>query len=210
MFPQSFAIERLRSGAYRSDQKKDRGNGRPVHFAQMYHHFHDEGRHKPGQGSIDAETFDRVLGATLARGIEILPPEVYMDRAIDGRLQPNETALTFDDRLRCQSDIAVPVMEARGLRGFFFLYTATEGPDRTMFEFYRDYRNTFFEDIEAFYALAFETAEALFDPDWAEINAAVTAVISASFRSTSGTRGGSAISAIGCWGPTAMTGSCGA
>ncbi len=143
-----------------------------MHFAQMYHHFHDE-IHPVGQGSISAEVFDDLINATKRQGKTFLEPNDYVEKALNGTLKDTETALTFDDSLRCQYDVAWPVMQAHDLRGFFFCYTNLHLPDVTKLEFYRDFRNVFFDDMEAFYASFFEAVKAdneqAFDPAHAAI-----------------------------------------
>ncbi|MGZ2259829.1 polysaccharide deacetylase family protein (plasmid) [Roseobacter sp. A03A-229] len=133
----------------------------------MYHHFHDD-THPVGQGSISAQTFDDLICCTKRLGVQYLDPQDYIKRALDGTLEDNQTALTFDDSLRCQFDVALPVMKAHDLRGFFFCYTNLALPNVTTLEFFRDFRNVFFDDIEAFYSAFFSAVRAnddgLLDP----------------------------------------------
>lgn len=124
-------------------------------FGQMYHHLHDDALHKRGQGSIDADTFRSVLAAAASTG-EILAPREFADAVHDGTLKPGQTCITFDDALLCQHDIAVPIMEEMGIFGFFFVYTSVLGYDPDPLEFYRDFRNTWFGDIEDFYSEFFD------------------------------------------------------
>lgn len=124
-------------------------------FGQMYHHFHDDGLHRRGQGSIDADTFQSVLSEAASTG-EILTPRAFATAVETGTLAPGQTCITFDDALLCQYDIAVPVMEAMGVCGFFFVYTSVLGDDPDPLEFYRDFRNTWFGDMEDFYAAFFD------------------------------------------------------
>jgi peptidoglycan/xylan/chitin deacetylase (PgdA/CDA1 family) len=118
----------------------------------MFHHFHGEGYH-PSQGSISADDFRALLRFV---GTErILPADVWQDRAVNGSLDPGAICLTFDDSLRCQFDIAFPVLQEMGLSAFWFIHTAgLEGMlDRT--ELYRVFRHQYFSSINEFYE-AFE------------------------------------------------------
>jgi len=114
----------------------------------MFHHFHGMGYH-PSQGSISADDFRELLNFV---GIErILPADSWLDRAVNGSLDPNAICLTFDDSLRCQFDIAFPVLRDMGLNAFWFIHTAgLEGLlDRT--ELYRVFRHQYFSSIDEFY-----------------------------------------------------------
>lgn len=124
-------------------------------FGQMYHHFHDDATHRRGQGSIDANTFSAVISDAISAG-EILTPRGFATAVENGTLAPGQTCITFDDALLCQYDIAAPVMEVLGVRGFFFVYTSILGDNPDPLEFYRDFRNTQFDHIENFYAAFFD------------------------------------------------------
>jgi peptidoglycan/xylan/chitin deacetylase (PgdA/CDA1 family) len=98
--------------------------------AIMFHHFHDNKTWKPSQGSLPAEQFKQLLEAN---------PHVD---------------LVFDDGLKCQFDIAVPVLKDLGRKAIFCVTTghfedtpATVEPYRWLRhelgleEFYRQFHN---------------------------------------------------------------------
>lgn len=124
----------------------------------MFHHFHDDGIHRRGQGSIAREHFHALL-ASLAANYNLLSADDYHRRALAGALSDSDICLSFDDALLCQYDVAVPVLDAFDVKAFFFVYTSifTERPDPL--ELYRDFRNTRFADVEAFYAAFFALFE---------------------------------------------------
>lgn len=114
----------------------------------MFHHFHDQ-RHLPGQGSLSS--------AELARLIEylgpdrILPAREWAERASRGTLTASDLCLTFDDALRCQFDIALPVLRQFGLTAFWFVYTSVMEGRLERLEVYRHFRTTRFPSVEEFY-----------------------------------------------------------
>ena len=59
--------------------------------------------------------------------------------------------MSFDDALKCQYDIALPVLKTNKLNAFFFVYTSpiTGNPD--FLEVYRYFRTVEYDDIEDFY-----------------------------------------------------------
>lgn len=115
----------------------------------MFHHFHSD-FHLKSQGSISQKVFNQVLDF-LESKYNILDSDVYTERFINNTLTSKETCITFDDSLRCQYDLALPILEERGIKAFFFVYSSslTESPD--MLEIYRYVRNSFFPNIDEFY-----------------------------------------------------------
>jgi len=114
----------------------------------MFHHFHGSG-HLPGPGSISADCLHQIIDHVSALR-PILPAREFVEFVGNGSLSDDVTCLTFDDALRCQVDIAVPVLEDRGITGFFFIPTSvlTDQPD--LVEVYRHFRLTHFDGMAAF------------------------------------------------------------
>ena len=87
----------------------------------MFHHFHDA-VHPVGQGSISADEFEKIL---LFIGLEnILPAQEWMRRYLNKENLQNKVCITFDDSLKCQYDIAKPILDKYDITAFFFVYTA--------------------------------------------------------------------------------------
>lgn len=130
----------------------------------MFHHFHGS-HYAPSQGSIDADTFNRILdhagGSKLAGASEWLA-----DFAANGG-QTDRICITFDDALRCQMEIAVPVLAERGLTAFFFVYSSVFEGVMERLEVYRHLRMTEFSSVEAFYDAFFAEVDA--SPHAAEV-----------------------------------------
>ncbi|MGE4345348.1 MAG: polysaccharide deacetylase family protein [Geoalkalibacter sp.] len=123
-------------------------------FAAMFHHFHDEKKHIKGQGSLTADTFRQLL-LTLQQQYNILPPLAYAERIRQNALAEDEICLTFDDALKCQVDIALPVLQELNLQAFFFVYSgALYGPPDHL-EIFRDFRHREFTSVDSFYAAFF-------------------------------------------------------
>lgn len=115
----------------------------------VFHYFQGAG-HPSQQGAITQEELRRTL---LFLGKEnILPAEEWKRRAIRGALRGHDLCITFDDGLKSQKDIAVPVLEELGITAFFFLYTAPFEGHLVKLEVYRFVRNTCFSTVDAFYA----------------------------------------------------------
>ena len=121
----------------------------------MFHYFHGAG-HQGSQGSLSAEMFDDVL-AYVERDQALLPAKAWSEKACCGLLREGDVAVSFDDNLRCQWEIALPVLRRRNLTAFWFIPTSVfEGfPERT--ELYRYFRTHGFPDLQEFYAAFADT-----------------------------------------------------
>ena len=114
----------------------------------MFHHFHG-GPHPAGQGSLSTQDLADMIDF-LGRE-RLLPARVWMERAASGRLRPGELCLTFDDGLRCQWDIAYPVLKSLGLDAFWFVYTSPLEGTLERLELYRYFRTMRYPDVGDFY-----------------------------------------------------------
>lgn len=123
----------------------------------MFHHFHDDAGFKPGQGSLTANDLERILDYLGPN--RVLSAREWARRALANQLSPNDVCLTFDDALRCQYEIALPVLHSRGITAFWFIYTATLSGDTPRLEAYRRFRCEYFNTIEDFYHFFFQIAE---------------------------------------------------
>lgn len=124
----------------------------------MFHHFFNA-QHPKGQGAIDATTFNRVLDLY---GNRIRSAHEWTDRAIEGSLSDTDVCLTFDDALKCQVDVALPILEARGLTAFWFVYSSVfEGNVETL-EIFRYFRTTEFESFEQYCDAFMDAAQVRF------------------------------------------------
>jgi len=120
----------------------------------MLHHFCG-GPHPKGQGAIDAEQFADLI--TAVGRDRILPAEEWVARTNQGTLHDGDLCITFDDALRCQYDIALPVLERFGITAFWFVYSSVFEGGVEPLEVFRYFRTVAFPDIDAFYR-AFDEA----------------------------------------------------
>lgn len=116
----------------------------------MFHHFHDDLKHPPSQGSITAYEFDNML-SYLTERYNLLSAEAWRERALAGALDNRDICITFDDNLRCQFDIAFPVLESHGIKAFWFVYTSPLCNIVEKLELYRYFRTVKFANIDLFY-----------------------------------------------------------
>lgn len=122
----------------------------------MFHYFHDGLKHKPSQGSISKTQFENILKKVGAE--KILPAKEWAHKAEKGLLERDDICLTFDDGLRCQYDVALPVLRKYKLTAFWFVNSSTLVGEIGVLEVYRRFRNEFFPSMNAFYDNFFSTA----------------------------------------------------
>ncbi len=115
----------------------------------MFHHFHDDNIHKKGQGSINQDEFYKLI-KFIGREY-ILNADEFFYRLKENKLSEKNLCFTFDDGIRCQYDIALPVLEDLSIKSFFFVYSSIlkEKPD--LLEVYRYFRTNYFDGIDEFY-----------------------------------------------------------
>lgn len=114
----------------------------------MFHRLHADGAKPAGQGSISRADFDRLLRHV---GIErILSPAEWLRRLQRGGLQSRDLCLTFDDGLRCQYDVALPVLQSLGLLAFWFVYSIVNEGGLVKSEIYSHFATSRFESMDAF------------------------------------------------------------
>ena len=115
----------------------------------MFHHFHDDGIHTKGQGSIDKDDFYKMINF-IGRD-NILDADIFFEKFKNNKLKEKEVCLTFDDGIKCQIDVALPILEELKIKSFFFVYTSMfEGkPDNL--EIFRYFRMNYFNNVDEFY-----------------------------------------------------------
>ena len=120
-----------------------------VTHSVMFHHFHSD-QHKPAQGSLSEDDFRGML-EWLGNNYSLLGAKDYKKKFERGTLSSSEICLSFDDALKCQYDIAVPVMADNKIDAFFFVHSSAfmNNPD---FEVDRHFRTSSYDHLEDFYS----------------------------------------------------------
>ena len=115
----------------------------------MFHHFHDNGLHSKGQGSIDKDDLYKIINFIGRKNI--LNADVFYEKLKNNKLKNNDVCFTFDDAVKCQIDIALPVLEELKIKSFFFVYTSMFQSKPDNLEFFRYFRMNYFDTIDDFY-----------------------------------------------------------
>ena len=114
----------------------------------MFHHFWNK-KHPEGQGAISGDELEEMLHFIGLKNI--LPAREFQERVISKTLKKKDICLTFDDNLKCQFDVAYPVLRKYGITAFWFIYTSPFLGVNERLEIYRYYRTVAFDSIDEFY-----------------------------------------------------------
>ena len=120
----------------------------------MFHHFHDD-FHLPAQGSLSASDFDFMI-SWLRDRYDILDAKEYIDRFLSQTLKNTDICLSFDDALKCQYDIALPVLRKNNISAFFFVYSSAFSDNPDFLEIFRYFRTNKFGGVDEFYNYFFD------------------------------------------------------
>jgi len=120
----------------------------------MFHHFHDH-NHLPAQGSLCPSDFSAMLD-WLESKYNLIGAREYFRKFERSQLANEDICLSFDDALLCQYDIAVPILEERGIDAFFFVYSSVFSGAPDNLEVFRYFRTNSFNNIDDFYNHFFE------------------------------------------------------
>jgi len=127
---------------------------KPRFHGLMFHHFHNK-YHPKGQGSISKETFENIL-KFYSKNYNIISSDIFYKRFIEQNLEDTDVCLTFDDNLKCQYEIALPILDKYSLKAFWFVYTSPLDGVYEKLEIYRYFRSKFFKSFKEFYDSFFQ------------------------------------------------------
>lgn len=128
------------------------------HHAIMFHHLHDGEKHPASQGSLSATQLRKMI-EWLSERYNLLSASEFIRKSEDGSIDESDICLSFDDGLKCQIDIAAPILKEMEIGAFFFVYSGIYGKNPNYLEIYRYFRTTQFKNIDLFYEDFFCIAE---------------------------------------------------
>ena len=118
-------------------------------FGVMFHHFHNHAHNKI-QGSISKNQFIKKI-TFLKKNYVLNNADVYIEKILNKKFTAKDICLTFDDSLKSQIDIALPILRKEKIKAFFFIYTGVFENNPDNLEVFRYFRNTKYQNINFFY-----------------------------------------------------------
>ena len=120
----------------------------------MFHHFHDDKIHKKTQGSINQNEFYKLIKFVGRKNI--LDADDFFIKCKENKLTEKSVCFTFDDAIKSQYDIALPILEDLKIKSFFFVNSSLFGYEPDLLEIYRYFRTNYFLNIDEFYKSFFK------------------------------------------------------
>lgn len=119
----------------------------------MFHHFHDNKIHPKSQGSITKDDFFKLIKFIGRKNI--LDADVFIEKMKQKKIKTNQVCFTFDDGIKSQIDIALPVLQDLKIKSFFYPYTSMFDNKPDNIEVFRYFRTNYFKNINEFYTFFF-------------------------------------------------------
>ena len=114
----------------------------------FFHYFKGEG-HIDCQGALSQSEFHRLLDY-IEKKHRIIDAESFCERVSNGCREENTVCLCFSCGLRSQYDIALPVLEQRGIKAFWMLYSNMLTGADVLIEIYHHFRFMLFQTWKNF------------------------------------------------------------
>ncbi len=119
----------------------------------MFHHFHDRTKHIESQGSINSKDFTKIIKFIGRKNI--LNADDFLKEK-NRNTKSKKVCFTFDDGLKSQIDVALPILKKFKIKGVFFVYSSIFTNKPNLLEVYRYFRTKYFKNVNSFYELFFK------------------------------------------------------
>jgi len=120
----------------------------------MFHQFSDDIIYKKSEGSINKDQLNKVIKFIGRKNI--LNADEFLNRFNENKLKKSDVCFTFDDGLKCQYEIALPVLEDLQIKSFYFIYTSSYAANPNLLEVSRYFRINCFNNTDEFYQFFFD------------------------------------------------------
>ena len=110
-----------------------------------------------GQGSVTPNEFEKILHFVGIRNI--LSPDEWLFRLKHDKLKGSDICITFDDGLKCQYDVILPILERYNLKAFWFICSTVCEGGMAKVEIYNYFGMRYFKSVNDFYECFFSKCE---------------------------------------------------
>jgi peptidoglycan/xylan/chitin deacetylase (PgdA/CDA1 family) len=115
----------------------------------MFHHFHNDKFFKKSRGSVSQDHLIKIIKKIGRKNI--LDANDFIIRLKEKKLHKNNVCFSFDDGLKCQYKIALPILEDLQIKSFFFIFSSIFTNKADLLEVYRFFRDNYYDNINLFY-----------------------------------------------------------
>ena len=90
--------------------------------ALMFHHFHKNTQDKYVKNSLNSQDFEKIIKKIGKKNI--LSADLWFEKFKSQSLKKNEYCFTFDDGLKSQFRIALPILKKYNIKCFWFIFSS--------------------------------------------------------------------------------------
>ena len=114
----------------------------------MFHRFHKSTGSPAGQGSLTELEFEEIIN--YVGPARILSAQEWLWKVKSNSLQKSDLCITFDDGLRSQFNVALPVLERYKLKAFWFVFSSVFDGEIDRNEVYNRFATEEFTSFDVF------------------------------------------------------------
>ena len=122
----------------------------------MFHNFHDSKDFLSTPGSISKKKFENLVKELKNKKFNLINPKTFFLKIKKKNLKKKDILLTFDDGLKCQIKIILPILEKYKIQSIFFIPTFKYFKLNSTLEAKRYFIYTKFKNIKNFYKIYFK------------------------------------------------------
>ena len=119
-------------------------------FAVLFHHFHKKDMFYESPGSLTKNKFHKFIQTNKNK---IINADIFLKNF---KKKNKLVCLSFDDGLKCQYNLALPILKKENLKAFFFIPTSNFSKNKLSVETVRYFKYKHFKNIDDFYFSFFE------------------------------------------------------
>ena len=123
-------------------------------YGVMFHYFHDNKQFPKSQGSLSTKDLKKIINKIGIANIN--EPEEFILNLSKQKLKKDNVCLTFDDSLKCQLKVAIPILNRLNIKAFFFITTSIFTKKPNLIEVHRFFRERYFKKNDLFYKIFYE------------------------------------------------------
>ncbi len=123
----------------------------------MFHRVHRAISSGLGQGSITDREFEYILHCVGLKNI--LSADEWLYKLKHNKLNAQDICITFDDGLKCQYEICLPILEKYSIKAFWFIYSSVFEKGLVKSEIYSYFSAKYFKDINEFFNTFFSNCD---------------------------------------------------
>jgi peptidoglycan/xylan/chitin deacetylase (PgdA/CDA1 family) len=115
----------------------------------MFHNFHSKDSPKFGQGSVSEEQLINTIEKIGRKNI--LDIDEWLEKYNNCELKKNQVCFTIDDGLKCQFNVALPVLKKYNIKAGWYIYTNPINKKYEFMDIYKYFCGIYYNSFEEFY-----------------------------------------------------------